>query len=70
MLFSERRRFLMEWSGRLPVTFVQPVKVCGNVYTPFGTYFSHPLTFVGNFTEIVPVEPLCREFKRKRGGQI
>jgi len=33
-------------------------------------YLGHPLTFTENFMEIVPGEPICRRFKRKRGSQI
>jgi len=41
---------------------IQPVKIFGNVFTPFGT-----LTFTENFTEIVPMgTPPSEGLERKR----
>jgi len=54
------------------VTFVRPtqaVETFGNISSSF-CYFSHPLTFVQNFTEIVTVKPLRRGVGRKRGSKI
>ena len=55
------------------VTFVRPTQGSKHSAIFFAIlYLSHPLTFVQNFTEIIPGEPLRRGegVKRKRGSKI
>jgi len=51
------------------VRFVRPtqgVETFGNIYSPFCTLI-HPLTYLQNFTEIIPEEPLRRGRQTQEG---